>query len=195
MWSYFPDGGHFFTRALDLSGPMGMLRGTSEWRQFELPFTSKHAYLPSRIEVNVVLPQGGTVWLGPAELVQPASAADAAASRADAGWWDDRVGALLGAALGSTTGLCGAIIGLLAGLGRARRAVMTLAAVVFINGSMLLAIGLVAVLMRQPYAVWYPLTTVGAISAGVMAIIVPGLRRRYAEMELRRMAALDAVAG
>src|SRR5688500_2139218 len=58
MWSHFPDGSFFFSRTLDTSGPMGQLQGTSDWREFVLPFFSQPGKFPSKIEVNIVLPQG-----------------------------------------------------------------------------------------------------------------------------------------
>src|SRR5436190_504508 len=42
----------------------------SEWRTFRLPFRSKPGLFPTRIEVNVVVPDGGEVRLGPAKLLQ-----------------------------------------------------------------------------------------------------------------------------
>ena len=54
------------------------------------------------------------------------------------------------------------------------------------------AAGLYAWLTSQPYAVYYPL-----LLCGLLAVLVPGallvpLRRRYQQLELRRMRAMDA---
>lgn len=38
MWSEFPDGGRYFSRSLDVGGPMRKLSGTSAERAFTLPF-------------------------------------------------------------------------------------------------------------------------------------------------------------
>jgi hypothetical protein len=64
MWSYFPDGGAFFSRTLTESGPMAALSGDSSEREFELPFLLNGASVPERVEINVVLPDRGDVWIG-----------------------------------------------------------------------------------------------------------------------------------
>lgn len=70
MWSHLPgEAGDtdiavsFFSRTLDISGPMGKLTGTSDWRPFQLP-----AYVnddsdrrPLKLTLNVVLPGEGRV--------------------------------------------------------------------------------------------------------------------------------------
>jgi hypothetical protein len=52
--------------------------------------------------------------------------------------------------------------------------------------------GLVALSNGQPYAVYYPLLLVGAVSAALGFSLPRSLNKRYEEMELRRMQALDA---
>lgn len=70
MWSQFPDGKRFFSRTVSSGGPTAQLRGDSDWRAFELPFASWPDYLPSRLELNVVLPRRGTVELRNVRLVE-----------------------------------------------------------------------------------------------------------------------------
>ena len=78
MMNYFPGGKSFFSRTLAPSGPMAVLEGTSEWRPFVLPFFAnlgdpgfvKPALRPERLTLTVVLPEEGTVYLGPLRLVQ-----------------------------------------------------------------------------------------------------------------------------
>jgi hypothetical protein len=63
MWNYFPDGGFFFTRTLGGGGPMGALEGSSDWREFVLPFNAGKGQTPNKLEVNIVLPSSGKVKL------------------------------------------------------------------------------------------------------------------------------------
>jgi hypothetical protein len=55
----------------------------------------------------------------------------------------------------------------------------------------LLAVGLVALALGQPYAVWYPLLLMGVLDPVLAFSLLPSARRRFEEIELRRMRALD----
>ena len=69
MWTVFPDGQRFFSRTLAAQGPRAALHGESSWRRFELPFDiSGASQAPSRLEMNLMLPGRGAVWLGPMHL-------------------------------------------------------------------------------------------------------------------------------
>ena len=67
MWNHFPEPkpGAYFTRTMAESGPMGKLHGTAPWREFTLPFMidDKSIPAPNKLQVNVFLPEKGTVWL------------------------------------------------------------------------------------------------------------------------------------
>lgn len=53
-----------FSRTLGEYGPMSKLAGTSAWREFMLPMNLMGSSVPvKQIEMNVVLPDGGKVWL------------------------------------------------------------------------------------------------------------------------------------
>ena len=92
-------------------------------------------------------------------------------------------------------GCIGGLIGTLSGLGRARRLTLGLARATIVFGLACLVAGTVAISLAQPYAVWYPLLLGGGICTGVMGFGLRTLRRRYAEIELRRMAAMDVHTG
>jgi hypothetical protein len=202
MWNYFDDGGFYFTRTLGDSGPMGKLSGSSDWRPFVMPFNASKGQVPNRLEVNVVLPKGGTVKVRDAKLVEyatPATTKAAAMSapmtidaQAAEAWWGPRTGGLFGGIVGSIVGICGAIIGLGAARGRGRRFVISLMITMATLGAFLFSAGLVALLIAQPYGVWYPLLLSGGLSAGLMAGLLPTIKRRYEQAEIRRMEALDA---
>ncbi len=183
MWNVFPGGGEFFTRTLDETGPMGKLSGTSPARPFVLPFTSNAtAGTPRQLIVNVVFTGRGTVYLSPMRLVQAHSAH---------AWWDDRTGGLVGVLGGSLLGILGAAVGMLGGLGKARRLTLGLLFAGVILGVASLLAGIVAAATGQPYAVHYPLLLGGLIGAAVFGGLLPVLRQRYQQAELRKMAALD----
>jgi hypothetical protein len=186
MWSVFPDGQRFFSRTLAGQGPLAALHGESNWRRFELPFDLGGAsQVPSRLEINLVLPGSGTVWLGPIHL-------SAAAGTAQGVWWSERAGILVGTVLGSFLGVVGAIIGVLGGRGRARRLVLTLLVGVIVVGASLVLVGAAAVASSQPRHVWYPFLALGGAAALIGLVLRPAMRRRFAADELRRIEALDA---
>ena len=203
MWNTFPDGGAFFSRTLAGGGPMGSLGGSSDWRPFVLPFYAKEGMRPSKLEINIVVPQGGTVYLEPAQLVQELEPStglpkgitlppSAGGSTSGAAWWNPRMSGWVGGVGGAVLGTLGAIVGLLAGRGRARRVVIGLLMTILITGGTSLLMGLVALSLRQPYHVYYPLLLCGVIATLVPLTMLPQLKRRYEELELRRMTALDA---
>lgn len=196
MWSTFPDDNAYFSKTLAPSGPMGVIKGTSGWRKFSLPFSSKEGYYPKELTVSVVLPGAGTVELKDLKLVQhspttrPAGAKRAAAAGA---WWDDRRGGWIGGITGTVLGLLGALQGTLASRGRAKGMMMSVSVIVIAGGITILLIGLAAVAMGQPYAVYYPLILAGALASLIWGSMMPTLKRRYEAFEMRRISALDAV--
>lgn len=72
MWSTFegPQAGAHFTRTLDLTGPTGHIVGDSGWRDFQVPFmvNDLSVPLPAKLQLNLVLPGKGTVWLTDVQL-------------------------------------------------------------------------------------------------------------------------------
>lgn len=183
MWSFFADGGAYFSRTLAEDGPSAGLVGASPRRTFEVPFVLNGSAGPERIEFGVVLPDAGTVWVGPLTLGQVASST---------AWWSERRAAQIGATLGVLAGLSGAVIGMLGGQRRGRRLVEgLLVGGIAIGVGALLAAG-IALVSSQPRYVWYPLVLVGVILTVVDGALLPALRRNYAAAELQRIRALDA---
>ena len=59
-------------------------------------------------------------------------------------------------------------------------------------GVLALTAGVVAVLQHQPYAVVFPLLLLGVLATSICGGLLPIVRRRYAELEMRRLEAADA---
>ena len=89
-------------------------------------------------------------------------------------------------------GALGALLGTLAGAGRARSFVLFGMRAMMVAGAVGLALGLIALARSAPYQTYYPLLLLSAIALTVPAFSLPGVRKRYEEIELRRMRALDA---
>jgi hypothetical protein len=189
LWSEFPDGGRYFSRTLAADGPLAAVTGTSVWRPFELPFVLAGEGGPRRLELNLVLPGAGTVAVGPVRLVRLA-AGDRPAAVGSGPSIDQLVG-LVGGLAGGALGIAGGTIGWLAARRRAPRAVLGAVKAGVAIGAGLIVAGVNAFLTGQPSPVAYTCLLLGGITAGVAATVLPGLRRAYAEAELRKMRALD----
>ena len=109
-------------------------------------------------------------------------------------WWSDRTAGYVGGIAGSAIGLISGLIGALIGMGKARRLAFSLVYGIFIFGVISLVLGIAAVILSQPYAVYYPLLLLGLMSP-IIAIIFGSLRnlirKRYEEIELRKIDAMD----
>lgn len=106
-------------------------------------------------------------------------------------WWSDRTAGWVGGSVGSVVGIMGGVIGTLCGFGKARKLVMFLFTIMIVFGVASLVLGVVAVIMSQPYAVYYPPLLIGLICTGVMGGLYRTAKRSYQQRELRRMQAMD----
>lgn len=201
MWVVLPDSRRYFSRTLASGGPMGKLTGTTEdWRDLMLPFRlDADMPRPARLEINLVLPGTGTVYIGPLRLAQaepvvpppvegvfvvstaPAAAtAPATTSAAKEGWWSGRSGMRIrnygGAAMGVLLGLAGALIG----AGKARGVINGILMAVLLAGLAALVAGLAALSFGQPYGVFYPLMILGLGGTILSAVLLPLARQRFA---------------
>jgi hypothetical protein len=107
-------------------------------------------------------------------------------------WWSPQMGGLVGGIGGTIIGCLGGLIGILAGMGRARRFVLTTTVILIVAGILLVVAGIIAVAMKQPYAVWYPLLLGGAILTFALGVNLHSIKRRYDDLEIRRMTSMDA---
>jgi len=199
MWNYFPpdktgtseEG--YFSRTLDDSGPMGKITGTSDWREFELPFDRTGASgPPTRLQVNLILKGRGTVYIGPVKLVQLPKEKGASSLVYPGVWWTPMAMNKIFGWGGGVAGCLGGLCGVMGNRGRARGLVVAILMGMTVLGVGLGIGGLVALAMGQPVFVWGPMLFCAVILSSVCPVNLRNLRRRYEEMELRRMASLDA---
>ncbi len=106
-------------------------------------------------------------------------------------WWSGATAAWIGGVGGSVIGLCGALLGVLAGTGRGRRLVLVFVPVMIVLGIAAAAAGVIALTLGQPYAVYYPLLLGGGIVAFVFGFNYPFVIQRYRQLEFRKMHAAD----
>ena len=108
-------------------------------------------------------------------------------------WWTDQQGAYVGGIAGSVVGILGAVMGGLCGMcvpyGRCKGLVYGLSAFMLGGGIIALVTGVTAVLLDQPYAVYYPPLLLGFICTTVVGGLIPVIRRRYREADHRRLEA------
>ena len=106
MWNHFGESEAYFTRTISESGPMGKIVGSSKWREVKLPFliNSEKEMRPNSLEVNLVLPKGGKVWLSNLTLIETDSPAGFS------------LGSSVPGMAGMICGILGAIFGCFGGL-------------------------------------------------------------------------------
>jgi len=196
MWNYFPPvqpglpEGQYFSRTLGETGDMQKISGGSDWRRFSLPFNRTGTTTsPSRLEINLVLPGHGTVYLRPIRLD------GYGAGMTSSGWWPEAAAPWIGGIGGPVIGCCGGLLGVLAGKGKARKLVLAIWRCLFFAGIFSLIAAVIAFLSKQPYFVTMPLLIFGIVLTSVMGGILPMAKKRYDELEIRRMASMDAMRG
>ena len=109
-------------------------------------------------------------------------------------WFDPNAfgawyGAIAGGVGGTLVGCFGGLIGYLAPRGQGRRFVLTVMIGIVVAGLSQIGFGVVALASGQPYGIWYPPLLCGGIFTVVTGSLIPTVRKRYAEAELRRMEA------
>jgi hypothetical protein len=167
------------------------LGGSSNWRSYRItvvPFGHRAVdgmpILPAQIEIRLSLAGRGTIYLRPIKLLGTVNNAGS--------WWSPQQAGLIGGIGGSLIGCLGGLIGLLVSKGRARNFVLASVKCSIALGILLTIAGLVAVVLQQPYAVWYSLLLPGVILILVFSLNLHSIQRRYDELEIRRMTSIDA---
>jgi len=109
-------------------------------------------------------------------------------------WFDpNQFGAWYGSIAGSLGGLMGGVVGVLAGTlvprGKGRRFLLGLMVTFVVLGIAQFAFGMYALAMGQPYGIWYGPVLCGAVTTIVVGTLIPVIRARYREAEVRRVEA------
>lgn len=180
----FGSNGEFFTRTLSATGPMSKLTGTSDWREFELPFDANPGMKPRRLTLRVVLPGQGKVAIAqPLMVLSAGQAGD---------WWSIQQGGWVGGIGGMLLGIFGGLAGLSARRKRKHLAVSMCSTAIAFSLVSLIA-GIAGLEMRQPFHVFYPLLLIGGIGAFAIGLNLRNLLQQIRSEELRKIQAADAV--
>ena len=107
-------------------------------------------------------------------------------------WFDPNAFAWIGGTfIGVAGGVIGSLAGVLAPKGKCKRLVLTLHFTIIAISLGLLVAGVVALLSKQPYGVWYGLLLPGCIGLVVLGSLTPMLFMRYRQSELNKSLASD----
>jgi ABC-type uncharacterized transport system permease subunit len=108
-------------------------------------------------------------------------------------WWAPEmsgwIGGIGGAICGVGGGLFGGLVGTLAPKGKAKKLVVGYSLTLLGAGVVMLIVGVVALIARQPYHVWYPLVLMGGILTLVLGINLPMVFARYRAAEMAKLEA------
>jgi hypothetical protein len=107
-------------------------------------------------------------------------------------WFDPNHWAWMpGTVLGTTTGLWGALCGVLIPKGRAKGLVLGAMGALLVASAALLGAGIIAWRAGQPFGVWYGLLWPGVIGLIILGVNFPMVVYSYRVVEQRRMSAQD----
>ncbi|HEY5041727.1 MAG TPA: hypothetical protein VIK53_06955 [Verrucomicrobiae bacterium] len=157
--------------------------GTQNWDKYY--FSLRRAPYDNQtrsdeLKLEIFLPSSGTVYLRPIKLLGIAS-----------NWWSEKEAPWIGAIGGPIIGCLGGLLGWLSGKGKARRLVLTVWKFCIVAGILFLTALFVALATGQPEYVSMPLFVFGIVTTTVFGAIFPTAKRRYDELEIRRMTSVD----
>ena len=189
LWAVYDDGSRFFSRSYDAAG-VGLLR-SGRSLTIELPFALSGT-VPAALEINAVVPDGGHLEIGTVALYELGGVSGLGLQDGDA-WWSQQTSGLLGGVAGGLLGVLGALIGMFASRGKARRFVIGTLILGGVLGVVAAGSGIVALLVGQPYQVWFLLLLLGVILGAVFGGLVRSVSTRYQARELQKMRSHDLV--
>lgn len=96
-----------------------------------------------------------------------------------------------GTVFGVIAGMTGSLAGSLAPRGKGRSLVLGLMILETIASLAMLLTGIIALVCHQPYGVWYGFLLPGVLGVIIIPSLMVGVRRAYAEAELRKSRAQD----
>jgi hypothetical protein len=160
------------------------VEGTVNWdrQSFRVSRLLADGSLPERLELELSLPGRGTIYFRPIKLIGDRT-----------NWWSPEQAGMVGGIGGAVIGCFGGLLGCLAGMGKARGFVLGMTKMLIGLGILLTIAGLAAVALKQPYAVWYTLLLPGGILTLVFWVNLYPIKKRYDDMEIRRMTSVDTM--
>jgi hypothetical protein len=110
-------------------------------------------------------------------------------------WFNLNTAIYFGAGGGAFVGILGGLLGTLTGLwapkGLHKAFLLGTYKLLRLVGAVALVAGVVALVQKQPYHVYYPLLLLGLILLVVMSGVLPGVKRQYEAAEQRKLQAED----
>lgn len=201
-WNYLKKG-TFFSRTLAERGLFRKLQGSSNWRDFIVPFSlAKSKVFPEKINFNLVLPGRGKVEIRKVMLVQGDSFYDllhiktlniGGVTKMIEPWFNaSQYGWIIGVLLGVIGGgIGGPLTAICVSKGKYKKLVVSFYICLISISIMLLTLGIVAYFSGQPYGVWYSLSLSGIIGVFVLMPLFFVVLHRYREAEMRKLIAKD----
>jgi hypothetical protein len=163
-----------------------VIYGTQDWKPFQFAVVRNALEgLPTQLELHLVMKSHGTVYIRPIRIYGVTGS-----------WWSDKQSGIVGGAVGIFGGLVGCfggLLGCLAGFGKARKFVLTTTKIFIALGMLLTVTGIVAIACGQPFFVWYVFLLPGVMLTLIFSLNFPLIQRRYDDLEIRRMASIDAL--
>lgn len=109
-------------------------------------------------------------------------------------WFNENLfGALYGAiggGLGGTLiGCWGAAVGICSPRGIGKKWIVAIGWAFLALGILSLGFGLAALLMGQPFGIWYAPTLAGGLAVAILSALMPMVYRRYSEADARKLQA------
>ena len=109
-------------------------------------------------------------------------------------WFDQQTAGMIGGIIGCLGGGMGALFGCTANYCVTRgkkKWVYGIMAVAISIGAVFSVLGLIALLAKQPYHVWYPFVLSGFLMTILFSCFLPMMRNRFIQNEMRQMSAKD----
>ncbi|MBN1972846.1 MAG: hypothetical protein JW787_04360 [Sedimentisphaerales bacterium] len=109
-------------------------------------------------------------------------------------WFDPKTAGMIGGIIGASLGITGGIIGSLCGICVQKgwkKLIYSLFILAIAASIVLLIIGVVALVCKQPYHVWYPFILPGVLGTVLFSVLLPVIGKRFTGYELRKMQAKD----
>ena len=107
-------------------------------------------------------------------------------------WFNPNLyGWIPGTFIGVMAGLEGALIGVLASRGKAKKFILAFHFSIIGISLLLLISGIIALISKQPYGVWYGLSLAGMLGTIILGSLTPVVLRKFKDAEMRKTMSQD----